>query len=62
MLSNIFMLVTSNFQLEHLSNKIDYELLAYKIREIIESLTQLTGKNVNEQLLDGIFKDFCVGK
>ncbi len=41
---------------------LEYELIAHHIKNILGKLTELTGKNINEKLLDKIFKDFCVGK
>ncbi len=43
-------------------NLIQYELMAYHIKEMLEKLSGLTGKNVTEQMLDKVFADFCVGK
>jgi tRNA modification GTPase len=39
-----------------------HELLAYHVREALELISQLTGKNVHEKMLDTIFHDFCIGK
>jgi tRNA modification GTPase len=39
-----------------------YELVAYKINELVENLLEMTGKNISEESLDLIFKNFCVGK
>lgn len=44
------------------SDRIQYELLAYHVREMLEMICQLTGKNIHEKMLDKIFSDFCVGK
>ncbi len=43
-------------------NHVDYELVAYHIREMLEKISELTGKNITEGMLDTIFKTFCVGK
>ncbi|MBD3231977.1 tRNA uridine-5-carboxymethylaminomethyl(34) synthesis GTPase MnmE [Candidatus Dependentiae bacterium] len=45
-----------------IKNKIEYELMAYYLREIIERFSELTGRNINEKMLDRIFNDFCIGK
>ncbi|HBS47996.1 TPA: tRNA uridine-5-carboxymethylaminomethyl(34) synthesis GTPase MnmE [Candidatus Dependentiae bacterium] len=39
-----------------------YEIAAMNLKDILETLSQLTGKNINEQTLDSVFKNFCIGK
>jgi len=41
---------------------IDYELLATELKDCLELLAELTGKDVREAVLDAVFKGFCVGK
>jgi tRNA modification GTPase len=41
---------------------LEYELVAYQLKEILELMSELTGKNVNERVLDSVFNEFCVGK
>ncbi len=41
---------------------VHYELLAYHVKELLEKVSELTGKNVTEQMLDMVFGEFCVGK
>ncbi len=41
---------------------LEYEIMAYQLKEILELMSELTGKNVNERVLDSVFKEFCVGK
>ena len=41
---------------------IHYELVAYQVKELLEKVSELTGKNVTEQMLDTVFGTFCVGK
>jgi tRNA modification GTPase len=43
-------------------NVIQYELIAYHIKEMLEKLSELTGRNVTERVLDRVFNDFCIGK
>ncbi len=38
------------------------ELLAFDLREALESLGRITGTVTNEDILNGIFSQFCVGK
>lgn len=39
-----------------------HELMAHHLRECLELLVELTGKNVTEKVFDSVFNDFCVGK
>lgn len=41
---------------------IDYELLAMELKDCLEFLAELTGKDAREAVLDAVFKGFCVGK
>ncbi|MCL0080815.1 tRNA uridine-5-carboxymethylaminomethyl(34) synthesis GTPase MnmE, partial [Peptococcaceae bacterium] len=43
-------------------NKIPEDLLAIDIKDSWESLGEITGTTVSEDLIDRIFKDFCIGK
>ena len=52
------LLVVSSF----LQGTIEYELVAYHLKDALSVLTELTGKSVSEKAMDMIFKDFCVGK
>ena len=45
-----------------LADGIHYELLACRIKDLLQTMSQLTGKNVTEQVLDMVFGEFCVGK
>lgn len=47
---------------DRISIKIDYELLVISINDALTKLSQVTGKTVTEDVLDAIFRDFCVGK
>lgn len=51
-----------DFIMENYMNKVQYELMAYHVKEMLEKLSELTGKNVTEKVLDRVFSDFCVGK
>ncbi len=44
------------------SDGIHYELIAYQLKDLLESVSELTGRNVTEQVLDTVFNEFCVGK
>ena len=41
---------------------VHYELLAYRVKDLVQTLSQLTGKNITEQVLDTVFGEFCIGK
>ena len=43
-------------------HSIEYELVAYHVHEAIAHVSELTGKNINEQMLDTVFRSFCIGK
>jgi tRNA modification GTPase len=45
-----------------LTGRIAYELLYVHLQEVIEQLSQLTGKTVSEMCMDRVFREFCVGK
>ncbi len=45
-----------------LQKTIEYELVAYHLKDALSVLTELTGKSVSEKAMDMIFRDFCVGK
>ena len=38
------------------------EFLALDIKRCLEFLGEITGEITNENLLDSIFNDFCIGK
>lgn len=44
------------------SDKIQYELIAYHLKGMLEKLSELTGRSVSEKVLDRVFSDFCIGK
>lgn len=45
-----------------LANQIQYELVAYELKDLLEKVCQLTGKHISEEVLDVVFSKFCVGK
>ena len=38
------------------------ELAAFDLRQAMESLEEITGRNLSEEILDRIFETFCIGK
>ncbi|RJP29481.1 MAG: tRNA uridine-5-carboxymethylaminomethyl(34) synthesis GTPase MnmE [Candidatus Omnitrophota bacterium] len=47
---------------ELMDNKLSAELIAQSLREAISQLDLILGKNFNQDLIDKIFNDFCIGK
>ncbi len=45
-----------------IKSNISGELLAMDIKEALDYLGEITGEITNEDLLDSIFRDFCIGK
>lgn len=45
-----------------LGNQIQYEVVAYELKDLLEKVCQLTGKHISEEILDVVFSKFCVGK
>ena len=50
--------------LEHVQAALELpdELASYELEEALSSLSEVTGRNVSEDVLEGIFRNFCVGK
>lgn len=45
-----------------ITNKVEYELLAYELNDLLKLTTQLTGKTITDKMMDAVFKTFCIGK
>lgn len=45
-----------------LEGDVAYELIAYHLSDSIAQCGQLTGRTVDEQAMDAVFREFCVGK
>jgi tRNA modification GTPase len=41
---------------------VQYELVAYHLKDLLEKISELTGRNITENILDMVFNEFCVGK
>lgn len=39
-----------------------YELVSYHLQDALTTLSELTGKTINEAGMDAVFREFCVGK
>jgi len=50
--------------LEHVESALELpdELASYELEEALSALSEVTGRNVGEDVLEGIFRNFCVGK
>jgi len=47
---------------ESILNSLSPEFSAFDVREALDSLGEITGKTINEEVLDRIFSTFCIGK
>jgi tRNA modification GTPase len=54
--------VTTNELSEVCENQVAYEILSIHLKEALESISHLSGKNISEAAMDAVFKEFCVGK
>ena len=45
-----------------LTESTEYEILSIHLKEALESISHLSGRNISESAMDAIFKEFCVGK
>ena len=41
---------------------VDYELVAHQLREALQHLSEMTGRQVSQAAFDKVFETFCVGK
>jgi tRNA modification GTPase len=48
--------------LEGLDNNISEDLVAIDIRQAIHYLGEITGQITTDEILENIFKNFCIGK
>jgi tRNA modification GTPase len=53
---------TLNDVLQSLHNKESGDLTALSIRYALNAIGEITGQVTNEDLLDNIFRNFCIGK
>ena len=44
------------------NDNLEYELISHHLRDSLEALSELTGNNVSELVMNSVFKSFCVGK
>ena len=47
---------------ENLQKEVSGELVAFELRDALQSLGEITGEVSNEEVLGSIFSKFCIGK
>jgi tRNA modification GTPase len=47
---------------ESIGNGMSAEFAAFDLREALDHLDEITGKKINDEILDKIFSSFCIGK
>jgi tRNA modification GTPase len=47
---------------ESIANGMSAEFAAFDLREALDSLDEITGKKINDEILDKIFSTFCISK
>jgi len=47
---------------ENISHGMSAEFAAFDLREAIDCLDEITGRKINDEILDKIFSTFCIGK
>jgi tRNA modification GTPase len=47
---------------EGLAGGVPLDLVSFDVRAAVQALGEITGANVDDELLDRIFRDFCIGK
>ncbi len=47
---------------ETIQTEMPIDIVAIFLREVLENLGDITGENVNEEIIDDIFSKFCLGK
>lgn len=43
-------------------DSLEYELVAYQLRNLLEQIAEMTGKQASEEILNTVFSTFCIGK
>ncbi len=52
----------NNEAIQTLKSKMPLDVITVYIKEILESLGNITGENVSENIINEIFAKFCLGK
>jgi len=48
--------------LEGIKKKIPHDLLTVDLKEVLDSLGEITGDSINDEIVNNIFSRFCIGK
>lgn len=56
------MLSTSQHLVEQCRSSLEYELILVSLYVMLESLGEMTGRDAREEVMDNVFRSFCVGK
>lgn len=56
------LLVTSQHLVEQCRSSLEYELILVTLYVMLESLGEMTGRDAREEVMDNVFRSFCVGK
>ncbi|MCK5214879.1 MAG: tRNA uridine-5-carboxymethylaminomethyl(34) synthesis GTPase MnmE [Candidatus Omnitrophica bacterium] len=48
--------------IDEFNEKLSFEFVAEEIKQAIKNLDEITGRNIDSDLLDQIFSQFCIGK
>jgi len=51
-----------NKAIEDINNNITLDIIAIYIKDILDSLSKITGENITEDIINEIFSKFCLGK
>ena len=47
---------------DSISSGMSGEFAAFDLREAVDSLDEITGKKISDEILDRVFSSFCIGK
>lgn len=50
------------YLIEGINNKIPSDFLTIDLKEVLDSLGEITGDSVNDEIINNIFSRFCIGK
>ena len=51
-----------DFSIDSIKRKMPIDMTSIYIRQVLLDLGEITGKNVNDEIINNIFKNFCLGK
>lgn len=56
------LLATSQHLVRECQSSLEYELILVSLYVMLESLGEMTGRDAREEVMDNVFRSFCVGK